>query len=132
MLTTTTSYLAESPTPVGIAAASTADFLFHALLGASLAFAVVGVALAPFERDAARRHQLLGLSLQGTLALGAVALTIRLVAWISGIGYPLYPLGQADQIMIAAAGLLTLANAGWLLTYPLTDDADPHQHNTTN
>lgn len=134
MLTTTTSYLAESMTPIGIAAGSAADFFFYALLGASIAFALVGVILAPFERDLARRNQVLGLSIEGALLLGAAALTIRLVAWMCGIGYPLYSLGQAAPIMIAAIGLLTLANVGLgLLTSPLTDDgSNSHQQSMNN
>ncbi|MBA4023888.1 MAG: hypothetical protein C0482_16135 [Gordonia sp.] len=133
MLTTAISHFAESPTPMTLAAASTADFLFHAMLAATIAVGVLAFGFTFAERDAARRHDVLGLSLEATLAIGAAALAIRLVAWMCGIGYHPFALGQAAQIMLATAAALTLANAGqWVLSAPLTDDAHPYQQNTND
>lgn len=85
------------------------------------------------KRDVARRHQILGLGLEATLALGAAALAIQLVAWICGIGYQPFALGQAAQIMLATAAALTMANAGqWVLTAPLPDDTHPYRQNTND
>ncbi len=127
MLTATASYFADSPTPTppfDIAAGSVADFFFYAVLAASLMAAFLGPVLVRGEREDAPRHRVHGLSVEATVTLAAAALAVRLVAWLCGIGYQPFALGQIACIMLGAAGMLTLINiGGWLLTSPDTNGA---------
>jgi hypothetical protein len=122
MLTATASYLADSPTPTptppfDIAAGSATNFFFYAVLAASLTAAFLGPVLVRGEHDRAQRRHVHGLSVEATMTLAAAALAVRLVAWLCGIGYQPFALGQIAWVMLGAGGVLTLINIrGWLLT----------------